>query len=63
MLAKVDTKSARKVRHSQVKSELTNRANTKERTSFSLTKDMTDVEINNAMLSKLFSVRKELGLA
>ena len=55
-------KTRYKVRRSQVNSELSKRANTKNRTGLSLNKEMSDTEISNAMLAKLSSVRKELGL-
>jgi len=61
MLAK--TRIPTKIRKSQVDVELSKRAKTKGNVGLSLNKEMSDSEIHNAMLSKLFSVRKELGLA
>ncbi|EKF9492246.1 hypothetical protein ACOCGH_001746 [Vibrio cholerae] len=46
-----------------VKQELNKRASSRENVGFSLNKGMTDTEIESVMLAKLFSVRKELGLA
>lgn len=46
-----------------VKQELNKRASSRECVGFSLSKDMTDNEIESVMLAKLFAVRKELGLA
>jgi len=60
MLAEV--KSTQKVRRSRIESELTKRASTKNSVGLSLHKGMSDLEIHNAMLTKLRSVRKELGL-
>ena len=46
-----------------VKQELNKRANSSEQVGFSLNKDMSSSQIEETMLSKLFAVRKELGLA
>lgn len=45
-----------------VKENLNLRHNTKHNIGFSLSKEMSDQEIESAMLDKLSSVRKELGL-
>ncbi|ELP5902617.1 TPA: hypothetical protein ACPVZG_000463 [Vibrio parahaemolyticus] len=45
-----------------VKENLNSRHNTKHNIGFSLSKEMSDQEIESAMLDKLSSVRKELGL-
>ncbi|EMG1954525.1 hypothetical protein R7070_16590 [Vibrio sp. 1557] len=45
-----------------VKQELNKRAISRECVGFSLSKDMTDNEIESVMLAKLYAVRKELGL-
>lgn len=46
-----------------IKKELNKRASSREQVGFSLTKDMSNSQIESAMLSKLFAVRKELGFA
>ncbi|EKO3863697.1 hypothetical protein [Vibrio harveyi] len=47
----------------EVRNKLNARASSRDNIGFSLTKDMSDSEIDKVMLSKLFQVRKELGLA
>jgi hypothetical protein len=61
MLA-TETRRTKKVRRSQVHTELSARAQSKDNIAFSLTKEMSEKEIHDTLLSKLFSVRKELGL-
>ena len=61
MIDTIQTKSTKKVRRSQVYTELSTRAITRDVIAFSLTKEMSEEEIHDTLLSKLFSVRKELG--